>query len=67
VGSQSLYDKIVWTPCLMHRFVHLTVHIKKLQLQTIVPKPLYIWHFTCIYRDLGRWKSWCLHYLWPVK
>ncbi len=47
--------------------VHLTVHIKKLQLQTIVPKPLYIRHFTCIYRDPGRWKSWCLHYLWPVK
>jgi hypothetical protein len=47
--------------------VHLTVHITKLQLQTTVPKPLYIRHFACIYWDPGRWKSWCLHYLWPVK
>jgi hypothetical protein len=34
--------------------VHLTVHITKLQLQTIVPKPLHIRHFACIYWDPGR-------------
>jgi hypothetical protein len=34
--------------------VHLTIHITKLQLQTTVPKPLYIQHFTCIYRDPAR-------------
>jgi hypothetical protein len=34
--------------------VHLTIHITKLQLQTIVPKPLYIRDFACIYRDPGR-------------
>ncbi len=54
--------------------VYLMVHITKLQLQTTFPKPLYIPHFTCIHRDPGRWKSWCLHrfvtrvittYNWP--
>ncbi len=39
----------------MHRCVHLTVHITKLQLQTSFP---------CIH---GRWKSWCLNCLWPVR
>jgi hypothetical protein len=47
--------------------VYLTVHITKVQLQTTFSKPLYIWHSACIHRDPGRWKSWCLHYLWPVK
>ncbi len=41
----SLYTYIlVWTPCLMHRCVYLTVHITKLHLQTTFPKPLYIPH-----------------------
>jgi hypothetical protein len=53
--------------CLMHRCVYLTVHITKLQLQTTFPKPLYIPHSACIHRDPGRWKSWCLHSLWPVR
>ncbi len=47
--------------------VYLTVHITKLQLQTTFPKPFYIPHSACIHRDLSRWKSWCLHFLWPVK
>jgi hypothetical protein len=33
--------------------MHLTIHITKLQLQTTIPKPLYIRHFACIYQDLG--------------
>jgi hypothetical protein len=45
--------------------VYLTIHITKLQLQTTFPKPLYIWHFTCIHQDPDCWKSWCLHHLWP--
>ncbi len=49
---------LVWTPCLMHRCVCI---------QTTFPKPLYIRHFASIHRDPGHWKSWCLHYLWPVK
>jgi hypothetical protein len=47
--------------------VYLMVHITKLQLQTTFPKPLYIPHSACIHRDPSRWKSWCLHYLWPVR
>jgi len=47
--------------------VYLTVHITKLQLQTTFPKPLYIRHSACIHGDPGRWKSWCLHCLWPVR
>jgi hypothetical protein len=47
--------------------VYLTVHITKLQLQTTFPKPLYIPHSACILWDPGRWKSWCLHCLWPVR
>jgi len=43
--------------------VHLMVHITKLRLQTTVPKPLYIRHFACIYRDPGRWKS-CIYIIW---
>ncbi len=58
---------LVWTPCLMHRCVYLMVHITKLQLQTTFSKPLYIPHSTCIHGDPGRWKSWCLHCLWPVR
>ncbi len=34
--------------------VHLMIHITKLHLPTTFPKPLYIRHFTCIYRDPGR-------------
>jgi len=37
-----------------HVCLHLTVHITKLRLQTIVPKPLYIRHFACIYWDPSR-------------
>jgi hypothetical protein len=33
---------------------YFTVHITKLQLQTTVPKPLYIQHFACIHRDPSR-------------
>jgi hypothetical protein len=40
---------LVWTPCLMHRCVDLTVHITKLQLQITFSKPLYIPHSTCIH------------------
>ncbi len=47
--------------------VYLTIHITKLQLQTTFSKPLYIPHSACIHRDPGRWKSWCLHCLWPVR
>jgi len=47
--------------------VYLTVHITKLQFQTTFPKPLYIRHSACIHWDPGRWKSWCLHCLWPVR
>jgi hypothetical protein len=47
--------------------VYLTVHITKLQLQTTFPKPLHIPHSARIHRDPGRWKSWCLHCLWPGK
>jgi hypothetical protein len=47
--------------------VYLMVHITKLQVQTTFPKPLYIPHSTCIHGDPGRWKSWCLHCLWPVR
>ncbi len=47
---------LVWTSCLMHRCVHVTVHITKLQLQTTFPKPLYISHSACIHWDPGRWK-----------
>jgi hypothetical protein len=54
---------LVWTPCLMHRCVYLTVHITKLQLQTTFPKP----HSTCVHQDPGHWKSWCLNCLWPVR
>jgi hypothetical protein len=50
-----------------HVCVYLTIHITKLQLQTTFPKPLYIWHSTCIHRDPGHWKSWYLHCLWPVR
>jgi hypothetical protein len=34
--------------------VHLTIHITKLHLPTTFPKPLYIRHSACIYRDPGR-------------
>jgi hypothetical protein len=34
--------------------MYLTVHIKKLQLQTTFPKPLYLSHSACIHRDTGR-------------
>jgi hypothetical protein len=47
--------------------VYLTVHIPKLQVQTTFPKPLYIPHSTCIHQDPGRWKSWCLHCLCPMR
>jgi hypothetical protein len=61
------FSPIVWTPCLMHSCVYFMIHITKLQLQTTFPKPLYIWHSACIHWDPGRWKSWCLHCLWPVR
>jgi hypothetical protein len=60
-----IMNVLVWTPCLMHRFVCIWRYI--LQLQTTFPKPLYIQHSACIYWDPGRWKFWCLHYLWLVK
>ncbi len=47
--------------------IYVMVHITKLQLQTTFPKPLCIPHSACIHQDPGRWKSWCLHCLWPVK
>jgi len=34
--------------------VHLTIHITKLHLLTTFPKPLYIRHSACIYRDPGN-------------
>jgi hypothetical protein len=61
--SNYHYIRLVWTLCLMHRCVYLTIHITKLQLQTTFPKPLYIWHFAYIHQDPGHWKSWCLHNL----
>jgi hypothetical protein len=38
-----LISVLVWTPCLMHRCVYLTVHITKLQVQTTFSKPLYLY------------------------
>jgi hypothetical protein len=64
---QLPYMRLVWTPCLMHRCVYLTIHITNLQLQTTFSKPLYVSHSACIHRYPGRWKSWCLHCLWPVR
>ncbi len=71
---------LVWTPCLMHRCVciwwyilqnyNYKLHFQNLsiyhipQLQTTFPKPLYIPHST---GTPGRWKSWCLHCLWPMR
>ncbi len=66
MAISNVYN-LVWTPCIMHRCVYLTVHIAKLQLQTTFPKLLYIQHFACIHWDPGRWKSWCLHCLWPMR
>jgi hypothetical protein len=64
----TLYIKLVWTPCLMHRCVYLTVHITKLQLQTTFPKPLYISNFACIHGTLifrvFRCTSGCIWLFW---
>ncbi len=49
------------------RKMYLMVHITKLQLQTTFSKPLYMPHYACIHWDPGRWKSWYLHLLWPVR
>jgi hypothetical protein len=47
--------------------VYLTIHMTKLQIQTTFSKPLYKSHFACIDWDPRRWKSWCLHCLWPCE
>ncbi len=65
-NTSHQYNILVWTPCLMHKCVYLMVHITKLQLKTTLSKPLHMSHSACVHWDLGHWKSWCLHCLWPM-
>jgi hypothetical protein len=60
---QIHYRVLVWTPCLMHRCVYLTVHITKLQLQN-----LSIYHILHVsIGTLATENLWCLHCLWPLR
>jgi hypothetical protein len=65
----ALFLWLVWTPCLMHRCVCVFDYTcyKITTTNYIFKTSLYIPHFACIHRDCGRWKSWCLHCLWPVR
>jgi hypothetical protein len=65
-GFPSLFIYIlVWTPCLMHRCVCTWRYILQNYNYKLHFQNLSIYHIPHV--SMGTWKSWCLHYLWPVR